>query len=136
MEKEVSVLPFSEHILSLRAAASALYDRGFMQNKKPEDLQKEIEPLQAAMKKLIERASRNDLPGCVMAVQRLESQARAHEKDAKFLQEKADNARHHAVNVKNAVITEMKKDGVTERHVGDFTFVITKQDGREVLILR
>ncbi len=135
MEKK-SALSLSENILSLRAAASAIYDRGFAMGQKPTEIEETLKPLQQTLKKIIEMASHNDLPGCVLAVQRLESQARAHEEDAKFLMQKAENARHHAENVKNAVITKMRKDGVTERHVGDFTLTLAKVDGKEILILK
>lgn len=132
-----SALHLSERIFALRAAASAVYDRGFAVGKSPEELRTEIEPLTKALDKIINQAAVDDLPGCVMAVQRLETQARAHEEDAKFLIEKADNARHHAQSVKDAVTAQMKREGVSEKRVGGFTLVLVRTaDGLDELVLR
>jgi hypothetical protein len=133
---EKSALHLSEQILALRAAASSIYDRGYALGEKPEVIAETIKPLQNTMKKIIESAAHKDLPGCVLAVQRLESQAKAHEDDAKFLMDKATNARHHSANVKRAVIFEMKKNGVTEQRVGDFTLTLVQIDGKDDLILK
>jgi fructose-1,6-bisphosphatase len=125
-----------ERIFSLRHAAKSLYDRGRAVDKKPEEIQQEIEPLQKALEHSIKRAARNDLPGCVLAVRQLETVARGHMSDADFLLDKANACREHAEHIKNEVMAEMKKDGITERRVGDFSLVITPIDGRDVLSLR
>lgn len=138
--KEQSAVTLADKIFALRAAASAIYDRGIVMGRKPEDLTKDIKPLSDALDRLIIQAAQTDLPGCVIAVQRLESQARAHDEDAKYLIQKAQNNRHHAQDIKDAIIEKMKSDGVTERHIGAFTAVLVppEQSGQAhpVLVLR
>jgi hypothetical protein len=138
--KQESAVTFSDKIFALRAAASSIYDRGMILGKNPEDLAKDIKPLSEALDRLIIQAAQTDLPSCVIAVQRLESMARAHDEDAKYLIQKAQNNRHHARDIKDAIIEKMKRDGVTERHIGAFTAVLThpEQNGlkTDVLILR
>lgn len=126
----------SETLLSLRAAACAIYDRGLMSGKNQEELAKEIEPLTKALHHTISKAAEDDLPGCVIAVQRLQNMAKAHREDAQYLLEKADDDQNHARYIQKALIKRMKKVGVEEMKNGDFTATIVKSPSGDGIILR
>lgn len=129
-------LILSETMFRLRAAACAIYDRGLVAGKAPEELAKEIAPLTEALKRTIADAVTNDLPGCVIAVQRLQNLAKCHREDAEYLMEKAHANIEHAELVQVAMLEHMKQLGVTELKVDDFTATIAGQGEDETLILR
>jgi hypothetical protein len=132
-----SALMLYEKLTQVRHAAMSIYDRQLVAGKKPEEIQDTIEPLQRTFVRLIENAVKDDLPGCIMAVNQFETTAQGHDKDASILLAKADQDREHAFKIREAIVNEMKASGITEKRVGAFNLVIAKnQEGVEVLVLR
>lgn len=102
-------------ICALRLNASMLYDMGRMQGHTPEQCAESIRPLSEQLSTLIAQAIQHDLPGTVLAIKALETEAQKHEKDAEFLMEKARATRAHANTIKDALKADLKKNNSNSR---------------------
>jgi hypothetical protein len=129
-------LNLSEKIMGLRIAAAAIYDRAKVMGKSQEDASKDIQPIRDELTKLIASAVEFDLAGCVMTVNRLRAQAKAHETDMKFLMQKAVDCEDHANRICKAIVDDMKAKKIGTRHDRDFSAVLTLENGQERLELR
>lgn len=105
-----------DHITALRVTASVLYDKGIAKGLTPAEIQKSIQPLSEQMTFLVQQSAENDFPGTCMAIRSLETEAEYHEKDARFLIDKAQDARQHAVALRGAIRHLIEKNG-REAHV-------------------
>lgn len=126
----------SEKIMGLRTTAAALYDLAIRQGRKPADIQKDILPVTTKLHELIVDAVKHDLAGIVLAVQRFESQAEAHEDDIAFLKNKAQDAHNHANMLRKAVLDHMTDLGVDKLTHGNFMAIRTHHNGQDTVILR
>lgn len=136
-EAIASALNLSEKIIGLRVAAAAIYDRAKALGHSQEQANKDIEPIRADLKRLIEAAVESDLAGCILTVNRLRAQAKAHQQDMEFLMQKAVDAQDHANRICKAIIDDMKARGMTARHHRDFSAVLTTDEkGQDRLELR
>ncbi len=131
-----SALSLSERIMGLRIAAALLYDQGLAKGIDTRQIGADIQPIRRKMKELIEGAVPSDLGGLVLAMQRLESQAQAHERDMKFLAEKASDARRHIAEIESTVMAKMKALGVLELTHGDYSVTLTGSGETERLRYR
>lgn len=113
-------LGLSEKIMGLRTAAAAMYDKGMAAGVPPEEIQETLKPVSLKLSEMVRRAVHEDVPGVAMAVKRLESLAESHEADAKYLIQKAVDAREHAKMLRGAMLGRMREDGISELHVDDF----------------
>lgn len=129
-------LALSETIQSLRLSAALIYDRGMAAKLSPEQMAESLRPLQEVLKETLAHAAHHDLPGCVIAVERLQHQAEAHKKDAQFLLTKAEDALNHVEHLKSLIILSMTARKVEEWQVADFIATITTTDGKARLTLR
>jgi hypothetical protein len=117
-----------ERITGLRISAQIIYDNGQARGLSGEALAKTVEPLTTAINDLIRTAVEHDIAGCVMAVQSLENEARAHEADARFLIEKCENAKLYIQKIEQAIWGEMQKKGVARLVDKDFSIILTSDD--------
>lgn len=123
-------------IQKLRVTAAALYDLGKAQNLPMEKIQESILPVVESLAMALKTAAREDIGGVVVAIRMLESQADAHRKDASFLIDKAQETMAHAQSLKAALTARMKSMGEESVTDGDFSAVLTKACGKEILTLR
>lgn len=124
----MSTVKLGERIQSLRSMATGLYDKRVAEGLDPVRIQEEIKPIQDALSKIILDAVNTDPSSVVMAAVMFESFAEAHKKDARYLLQKAKDAREHANRLKAALAEKMKADGQTELLADDF-FASLSEDG-------
>lgn len=115
-----SVLHFYEAILTLRQMSSVLYDRGRKQGRTHEELASDLAPLMTQLYEMSHTAVKNDLSSVLVAIKQLESEAFKHEMDAQFLMKKAEDTKVHALNLKNLIKEDLKKNNLDHKKDGDF----------------
>lgn len=106
-------------IQQMRLTAAVAYDQAVQMGAKPEIIQKNLETITETLKKTLAHAMVHDLPGFIFAIKALEGDASKHEADARFLMDKAENARNHAAQMREALKTDMEAHKATERAHGD-----------------
>lgn len=131
---EVTHVILSEHIMRLRMTAAALYDTGVASGLKPQDIQKEIEPVTRALSELISNATKKDVAGLAIAVKRIENQARCYMKDAEYLQKKAQDDMYHVEIMKKCMAMRMKEQNITQ--LQDHGFMVTMDPKTEAVTFR
>lgn len=135
-QERASDLALSEVLMKLRTSAAAVYELGVRQGMDPKEIQKQIKPITDLLHKTIVEGVKTNIAGVIMASKRIESEARAHEADMKFLMQKAGDCRYHADLLKKAVSERMKSEGVTELHDRDFMVTLTVHEGVETITFR
>lgn len=132
----MSSLQFFDQLLNLRLSASLLYDRGKRSGQGDEELHKTLEPLRAALDGLIAWGMANDLAGVLCAIKRLETEAKAHDADAKLLILKSVNTKEHVERLEDELKKIMKAKGQDFLNAGDFSVTLTVDHGKEILTIR
>lgn len=131
-----SALHFAEKLKSLRMSAMIIYDRGKQLGQSQEELGKSVEPLMQVLKRMVEDAVEHDFAGVCEAVKEIQSEIRIHEHDRARIEEKADTARHHVVQLMNAIKISMVAKGTDQRMDRGYCATLVKLGDKEELTIR
>jgi len=124
----MSATSLYQQICALRLTASLAYDIHKRAGLSPEQCGEQIRPIAQQLQDMCVKAVVEDLPGCVFAINALESEAKKHEADAAFLQEKATSTRAHAQRLKDLLKEDLKKHGANSRQDQGFMVTLAGED--------
>lgn len=116
-----TVMDLFRRISALRITAAVLYDRGVAAGHGHVQLMQDTQPLRDELQREITVAATEDLAGMIAAARFLETEAEGHEKDARYLLEKRDNALDTAKRIRSAITARMHMENKISVMDGDYS---------------
>lgn len=132
-----NALEFSETLRVLRTTASVFYDQGRAQGLPPEEIATQILPISERLEAATSEAVQENTDQVILAVKLLEQEAHMHEASARYLEQKADEARAHSLKLKTRLGEWLRARGVPGYMKNGLSVtVVTADNGSDVVTVR
>lgn len=122
-----------QKMTSLRAAAALLFDKATIKGIPKEQVAKDLEPIQKALSQAVEAAP---IAEKIHAIKAFQAQKTGHDEHVQYLLNKIHECEHHAEQIKQTIIRDMKAKNLEQIAEDDFIVTLTKEGEELMLTIR